>query len=68
MVQAPVLKNLINNLNEYNMFSKFTLIWDFLKVRKKWWLTPIILFLLLLSLIIVLAQGSAIAPFIYAIF
>jgi hypothetical protein len=43
-------------------------IWDFLKVRKKWWLTPIIVVLLLLSLILVLSQGSVIAPFIYAIF
>ena len=50
------------------MASKFGQIWDFLKVRKKWWLTPIVLFLLLLSLLIVLAQGSAVAPFIYAIF
>jgi hypothetical protein len=50
------------------MASKFSLIWEFLKVRKKWWLTPIILVLLLLSLLIVLSQGSAVAPFIYAIF
>jgi len=48
--------------------SKLGLIWDFLKVRKKWWLTPIVLFLLLLSLLLVLSQGSAVAPFIYAIF
>jgi hypothetical protein len=48
--------------------SKISLIWDFLKVRKKWWLTPIILFLLLLSLLLVLSQGSVVAPFIYAIF
>ena len=48
--------------------SKLGLIWDFLKVRKKWWLTPIILFILVLSLLIVLAEGSAVAPFIYAIF
>jgi hypothetical protein len=43
-------------------------IWDFMKVRKKWWLTPIIVVLLLISLVLVLAHGSAIAPFIYAIF
>ena len=43
-------------------------IWDFMKVRKKWWLTPIIVVLLLLSLVLVLTQGSVIAPFIYAIF
>jgi hypothetical protein len=37
-------------------------------VRKKWWLSPIVFFLLLLSLILVLSQGSALAPFIYSIF
>ena len=39
-----------------------------MSIRKKWWLVPIITVLLLLSLIIVLSQGSALAPFIYAIF
>ncbi len=42
--------------------------WEFLKVRKKWWLTPIIFFLLLLGALLILTQGSALAPFIYAIF
>ena len=42
--------------------------WEFLKVRKKWWLTPIIIFLVLLGAIIVLTEGSAIAPFIYTLF
>ena len=42
--------------------------WQFLKVRKKWWLTPIIIFLVLLGVLIVLTEGSAIAPFIYALF
>ena len=41
---------------------------DFLKVRKKWWLAPILVFLLLLGGLIILTQGSALAPFIYAIF
>ncbi len=50
------------------MASKLGQIWGFLKTRKKWWLTPIILFLLVISLLLVLAQGSAVAPFIYAIF
>ena len=54
--------------DEETMSSKIGLIWDFLKVRKKWWLTPIVLFLLLISLLLVLAEGSAIAPFIYTIF
>ncbi len=43
-------------------------LWQFLKVRKKWWLGPIILFLLLLGLLIIFTEGSALAPFIYAIF
>jgi hypothetical protein len=43
-------------------------LWEFLRVRKKWWLGPVIVLLVLLSLLIVLAQGSALAPFIYAIF
>lgn len=43
-------------------------LWEFLRVRKKWWLVPIIVFLVLLGALIVLTQGSALAPFIYAIF
>ena len=43
-------------------------LWGFLKVRKKFWLLPIILFMLLFGALIVLTGGSAIAPFIYAIF
>jgi hypothetical protein len=43
-------------------------LWEFLKVRKKWWLLPIVLFLVLLGGLIILTQGSALAPFIYAIF
>ena len=42
--------------------------WDFLKVRKKWWLLPIVIFLVLLGLLIVLTEGSAVAPFIYTLF
>jgi hypothetical protein len=42
--------------------------WEFLKVRKKYWLYPILLILVLFGALIVLSQGSAIAPFIYTIF
>ena len=42
--------------------------WAFMKVRKKWWLAPIVLFLVLLGALIVLTEGSAVAPFIYTIF
>ena len=43
-------------------------IWLFLKVRKKWWLMPIIVFLFLLGALIVFTEGSALAPFIYTLF
>lgn len=43
-------------------------LWDFMKVRKKWWLGPIIFMLLLLGLLLVFTQGSALAPFIYTLF
>ena len=42
--------------------------WEFLRYRKKYWLLPIVMMLLLLGLLIVLTQGSALAPFIYTIF
>jgi len=41
---------------------------EFLRVRKKLWLAPIIIIIVLLSMLIVLVQGSALAPFIYALF
>ena len=43
-------------------------LWDFMKVRKKFWLAPIIIVLLLLGALIVLSEGSAVAPFIYTLF
>ncbi len=42
--------------------------WTFLRVRKKFWLLPILIMLLLFGALIVLTQGSAVAPFIYTIF
>ncbi|MFL6655107.1 MAG: DUF5989 family protein [Sulfurifustis sp.] len=43
-------------------------LWAYMRVRKKFWLLPIIATLLLLGVLIVLGQGSAIAPFIYTLF
>jgi hypothetical protein len=43
-------------------------LWAFMKVRKKFWLAPIIIILLLLGALVVLSQGSAVAPFIYTLF
>ena len=43
-------------------------LWHFMKSRKKFWLLPIILLMLILGVLIVLAQGSALAPLIYTLF
>ena len=48
--------------------SIFSELWSFMKIRKKWWLGPIVVVMLLLSVLIVLTEGSAVAPFIYALF
>jgi len=43
-------------------------LWNFMRVRKKYWLAPIVIVLLVFGGLIILTQGSAIAPFIYALF
>jgi len=60
-------KKKILAFTNYNM-SFIKEFWEFLKVRKKYWLLPIIIVLVLFGGLIVLTQGSAVAPFIYTIF
>ncbi len=43
-------------------------LWAFLRVRKKWWLAPVLIVLMMVGGLLVFAQGSALAPFIYTIF
>lgn len=50
------------------MFDLLKDLWNFMKVRKKFWLAPIVIVLILLGALIVLSQGSALAPFIYTLF
>jgi len=50
------------------MFELIKDLWDFMKERKKFWLAPIIVIMLLLGVLIVLGQGSSVAPFIYTLF
>jgi len=52
-------------MNKLSILKEF---WDFLRVRKRFWLMPIVLFLLLLGVILVVANGSALAPFVYSLF
>ncbi len=50
------------------MFELLKDLWLFMRIRKKIWLAPIVLILLLLGAILVVVQGSALAPFIYTLF
>jgi len=50
------------------MFDLLKDLWGFMKERKKFWLAPIIAMMLLLGVLIVLTEGSAVAPFIYTLF
>lgn len=53
------------------MSAKFSVVrefFDFLRTRKKFWIGPVVVLLLLIGLILVLTEGSALAPFIYSIF
>ncbi len=52
-------------MNKLAIIKEF---WSFLRVRKKWWLAPIVVFLVLLGGLLVFAKGSALAPFIYSLF
>ncbi len=50
------------------MFDLLADLWTFMRVRKKFWLAPIVIVMVLLGALLVVAQGSAIAPFIYTLF
>ena len=66
-----MIRQLLNDNFKGVLMGKISIIfelWEFLKERKKWWLAPIFLFLVLLGGLIILTKGSALAPFIYAIF
>ncbi|MCA9742868.1 MAG: hypothetical protein H6695_20535 [Deferribacteres bacterium] len=63
-VKAKVAKGDIA-VGKLSIMAEF---WQFLRVRKKYWLAPIMIFLLLLSALIVFTQQSALAPFIYTLF
>lgn len=51
-----------------NNYSVVAELWAFMRERKKWWLLPVIAVLLLVGLLLALAQGSVLAPFIYSVF
>ena len=57
-----------NRMAQIGKLSIVGELWSFMKVRKKWWLGPIMLVLVLFGVLLVATQGSALAPFIYTIF
>ncbi len=57
-----------NNGIEANVAGILSEIWAYMRARKKWWLGPILLVLLLVGALLIFAQGSVLAPFIYTIF
>jgi hypothetical protein len=54
-----------NAMNKWAIIKEF---WGFLLERKKWWLAPIVIFLLVLGGLLIFAKGTALAPFIYSLF
>ena len=54
--------------SEIEIMSLVRELWDYMRIRKKWWLLPIIVVMFLVGSLLVFAQGSALAPFIYTIF
>ena len=52
-------------MNRFAIIKEFL---EFLRERKKWWIAPIVIFLLLLGSLLIFAKGSALAPFIYSLF
>ena len=51
-----------------DFFDLLNDVWDFLKIRKKYWLAPLIITIIIMGSLIVFTQGSVVAPFIYSIF
>ena len=58
----------INSTKKVNQLEFLKELWTFLRVRKKLWLAPIIIVMLILGGLLILAQGSVVAPFIYTLF
>jgi len=63
-----ILRIIINKVNKVSIMDNLKDLWLFMKERKKFWLLPVIIVLLILAVLIVFGGASAIAPFIYTLF
>lgn len=64
----PVARGWEWKKREMGKFAILAELWEFLRVRKKMWLLPLLVFLLLIGLLIIFSESSAVAPFIYTLF
>lgn len=62
------METCVASSNEEPIVDLLKELWAFMRVRKKWWLLPLILVLLAVGALLAFAQGSALAPFIYTVF
>ncbi len=65
LVLGALIWSMVKNRARFAFFGE---LWAFMRIRKKWWLGPIVAFLVILSFIIIFVEGSALAPFIYTLF
>lgn len=56
---------ILNSMSKFSILREF---WEFLRERKKWWLAPIVVLLILLGAAVFFSQGSVLAPFVYTLF
>jgi hypothetical protein len=68
MGAAELISNVNSRSIDMSQVALLRELWAFMRVRKKWWLLPIIVVMLFVGGLIVFAQGSILAPFIYTIF
>jgi hypothetical protein len=60
------MANIVKSIK--STFALLKEFWAFMRIQKKWWLAPLIIILVLVGTLIILVEGSALAPFIYALF
>ena len=71
MEEDERVANILKNQNKSFFKRQFSILadlWNFMKVRRKWWLLPILITLVLVGILVVFAHSSALSPFIYALF
>ena len=63
------MRRLVSEINDKTLYMEFLReFWHFLKERKKWWLVPLMILIILLTVFIILGSATALAPFIYSLF